>query len=90
MKARPHSTPYHYRLALVWLANAMKRIERRSPEAESLIKWIRENAFDLCAGLNGKGGHAGCSSACRSYKGHPCFKNHEKGQKKDQENNVGL
>ncbi len=53
MKVQPHSTPYHYSLALAWLANAMKRIERRTPVAESLITWIRENAFDLCAGLKG-------------------------------------
>lgn len=56
MKVQPHSSPYHYRIALVWLANAMKRMDRRSKEAESLVEWIRENAFDLCAGLNDKKG----------------------------------
>ena len=55
MKAQPHSTPYHCRLALVWIANAMKRIDRRSAEAGKLTDWIEENALYLCDGLNGKG-----------------------------------
>ena len=82
MKAQPHSTPYHYRLALVWLANAMKRIERRSPEAESLIKWIRENAFDLCAGLNGKGGTPDAAALVEATKGIPASKFTGRGRRK--------
>ena len=82
MKAQPHSTPYHYRLALVWLANAMKRIERRSPEAESLIKWIRENAFDLCAGLNGKGGTPDAAALVEATKGIPVSKFTGRGRRK--------
>ena len=82
MKAQPHSTPYHYRLAFVWLANAMKRIERRSPEAESLIKWIRENAFDLCAGLNGKGGTPDAAALVEATKGIPASKFTGRGRRK--------
>ena len=82
MKAQPHSTAYHHRLALVWIANAMKRVERRSPEAESLIKWIRENAFDLCAGLNGKGGTPDAAALVEATKGIPVSKFTGRGRRK--------
>lgn len=82
MKVQPHSTLYHHRLALVWLANAMKRIERRSPEAESLITWIRENAFDLCAGLKGLDRAPDAAALIEATKGIPVSKFTGRGRRK--------
>ena len=47
--------PYHRHLVLAWLANALERIEPRSSQAESLIRWIEKNAPYLREGLNDKG-----------------------------------
>ena len=82
MKAQPNSTPYHHRLALVWIANAMKRIDRRSNEAQALIKWIRENAFDLCVGLNGKGGATDAASLVKATTDIPVSKITRRGRRK--------
>ncbi len=62
---------YRHRLALVWIANAMKRLNRRSEEAGELIEWIEENALELCEGLNEAGPVADEAALLKAVKSIP-------------------